>query len=225
MLHAMKDSAQHQRRQRRREFDTRSPTTGKVEQVPPPQRLVMAAIRCVERHGVDAATVRRITEDAGANVAAINYYFGSKDRLIEVALAHTLHEGFGKALGELGELMRSPGAGGAREAVEVFFREYLSHALDYPRISFAHLRRAFVDQDYTTQGPTEARGFVVGFTELIGPHMPQQDEAERRRAVIHVWATVFQLALLPDLFGVKREELNGEAMAALLTRTLFGETE
>ena len=101
----MKGSAQRQGGQRRRQIDARKPTTGGLEQQPPPQRLVMAAIRCVERHGLDAATTRRITEDAGANVAAINYYFGSKDRLIEVALAHTLYEGFGKALGELGELM------------------------------------------------------------------------------------------------------------------------
>jgi AcrR family transcriptional regulator len=204
--------------------DGRHAMTELREELPPPQRLVMATIRCIERHGLEAATVRRITEDAGVNVAAINYYFGSKDRLIEAALAHTIYEGFGKALGELGELMLSPGAGGAREAVELFFRGYLDHALDYPRVGFAHLHGAFRDQDYTTQGPKQVREFVVGFTALVGPHMPQPDEADRHRAVIHVWASVIQLALLPGLFGVPREELNGPAMAALLTRTLFGET-
>jgi AcrR family transcriptional regulator len=161
--------------------------------------------------------VRRITEDAGANVAAINYYFGSKDRLIEVALAHTLHEGFGKALGELGELMRSPSGWGPRGSGGLFPR--LPPMRSTTRGSRLSTPPRLVDQ--TTTQPTEVRHFVVGHV-LVGPHMPQQDEAERHRAVIH-GATIIQLAPSRPLRSTRRAQRRCDG--GLLTRTLFGETE
>ena len=38
-------------------------------------------------HGVTGATSRRITSEAGANLAAITYHFGSKEALVHAALA------------------------------------------------------------------------------------------------------------------------------------------
>jgi len=192
------------------------------ENLPPQQRILLATIQCIERHGLSGTTVRRITELAGVNVAAINYYFGSKDRLLEAALAATLEEGFPKALTELKELLAEAGAGGVREAVEAFLRDYLTHALDYPRISVAHLGNALLRQDYASQAPVAIRAFADGFLDVLSPHLPQPTAVDRRRAVVHVWATIIQLALLPDLFGVPRDELRGEGMARMLTATLLG---
>lgn len=55
------------------------------------QRLLEAAEEAFADHGFDSATVRDICRRAGANIAAINYYFGDKERLyIEaVKYAHT----------------------------------------------------------------------------------------------------------------------------------------
>lgn len=52
--------------------------------------LKEAARRCVGRQGLAATTSRAITKEAGANLAAITYHFGSKDQLI----AEALLEGF-----------------------------------------------------------------------------------------------------------------------------------
>ena len=49
----------------------------------PQERIVLATIQSIEQYGVSRATVRRSADVAGVNVAAINYYFGSKDRLLE----------------------------------------------------------------------------------------------------------------------------------------------
>lgn len=45
---------------------------------------------CIGRKGLAATTSRDITREAGANLAAITYHFGSKDRLV----AEALLEGF-----------------------------------------------------------------------------------------------------------------------------------
>ena len=68
---------------------------------PTPQaRIILATIECLERFGVTGTTVRRITEAAGVNVAAINYYFGDKEALLEAALAQSLDQALPKALAE-----------------------------------------------------------------------------------------------------------------------------
>jgi AcrR family transcriptional regulator len=53
------------------------------------QRLLDAAWRIVCSEGLRSATSRRIAGMADANLGAITYYFGSKDRLLaEAAVAH-----------------------------------------------------------------------------------------------------------------------------------------
>ncbi len=49
-------------------------------------RIVEAAIEVFLEKGYDAATIRGICSRAGANVAAVNYHFGSKDALRAAAL-------------------------------------------------------------------------------------------------------------------------------------------
>ncbi len=49
-------------------------------------RLVEAAREVFAQHGFQGATVREICRRADANVAAVNYHFGSKDGLLSEAL-------------------------------------------------------------------------------------------------------------------------------------------
>lgn len=57
-------------------------------------RLVEVAARHFADHGIQGASQRAIQREAGVNVAAANYYFGSKEALylavIEAALSHIL---------------------------------------------------------------------------------------------------------------------------------------
>jgi AcrR family transcriptional regulator len=50
------------------------------------ERLMVAAERLIAERGIDAVSIRDITNDAGANSAAIHYHFGSKTALITAIL-------------------------------------------------------------------------------------------------------------------------------------------
>ncbi len=53
-------------------------------------RLLDAALRIFADRGIASATLREITEEAGANVAAVNYYFRSKEELTRTVLESCL---------------------------------------------------------------------------------------------------------------------------------------
>lgn len=49
-------------------------------------RLLAAALQLFAYRGIDAATLREITIEANANIAAVNYYFRSKEELTKQVL-------------------------------------------------------------------------------------------------------------------------------------------
>jgi AcrR family transcriptional regulator len=69
------------------------------------ERLLKAAGQIFAEKGFKAATIKEITESAGANIAAVNYYFSSKERLYIESVKHAhsgMVEGMRKAAWPLG---------------------------------------------------------------------------------------------------------------------------
>lgn len=56
------------------------------------ERLVAATWQIIRDEGLRAATSRRISAEAGANLGAITYYFGSKDQLIARAATERMSD-------------------------------------------------------------------------------------------------------------------------------------
>ena len=53
------------------------------------QLILEAAIGCIEKYGLENVTTRKIAQQAGTNIASINYHFRSKDELIAETLTLT----------------------------------------------------------------------------------------------------------------------------------------
>ena len=53
-------------------------------------RLLDAAEHLFARHGIDATSLRAITSEAGTNLAAVNYHFGSKEALVDAVIGRRL---------------------------------------------------------------------------------------------------------------------------------------
>lgn len=188
----------------------------------PRQTILRATTTCLEQYGIDATTVRRIAATAGVNLAAINYYFGSKNRLVEAALAKATEARYATTLAELAAAIASA-RGDIRRGTDAFFQNYLAAAFQRPNTACAILRDALTRQDYAGPPVQELRRFVEGFERSIASAMPEPTQPARRAAVLHVWATVQNLAMLPELFAnlSPAKELP-ERIRAPLMASLFG---
>jgi AcrR family transcriptional regulator len=96
------------------------------------RELREATRRCIGRKGLAATTARDITAEAGANLAAITYHYGSKDRLV----AEALLEGFRAWLAPTVAVLAADGDPAARTAAAVqsllaTFDEHGDHAAAY----------------------------------------------------------------------------------------------
>jgi AcrR family transcriptional regulator len=101
--------------------------------------LLRAAHQLFARHGYEGASVRAITREAGANLGAVTYHFGSKEALYEAVL-----KAANEAIDErLGAAAASPGPSLERigELVRAFF-DFFAENPEVPRLVLHELARS-----------------------------------------------------------------------------------
>lgn len=162
-------------------------------------RIFVATLACIERDGLDSMTVRSIAKEAQVNTAAINYYFGTKARLVDQVLTRTLREGLDGSLDELDELINSKG-GNVRAALGEFLPMFFGQMLNWPRLSEAQLHDALTNQNYDGPAIAETNSFLTRFLEIVRPILPERSEQEQRTAVLQFWLPMMFLGLLPRAF-------------------------
>ncbi|MGA7296287.1 MAG: TetR/AcrR family transcriptional regulator [Rhodanobacteraceae bacterium] len=112
------------------------------------QRILNAAERLFADHGFAAASLRRVTADAGVNLAAVNYHFGSKETLIEEVFRRRLDELNTNRIKSLERIEGQPSTT-LEDVLDAFAGPALTLALD-TRGGSAFVRvlaRAYADQD------------------------------------------------------------------------------
>jgi AcrR family transcriptional regulator len=68
---------------------------GERKRAPTKKRLIEAAVALFAEHGFEKTTIHEIAERAGANIAAVNYHFGNKERFHAEVIRHQLDRASG----------------------------------------------------------------------------------------------------------------------------------
>jgi AcrR family transcriptional regulator len=125
-----------------------APTESKVATK---QRLIEAAEHLFADDGFEKVSVRDITNRAGANVAAVNYHFGSREGLVEIVMARYINPISEERIARLEGLERKAGGKPVpiEELVEAFARPFTTQIRRSElseKIFFKLMGRLFGDQ-------------------------------------------------------------------------------
>jgi AcrR family transcriptional regulator len=180
----------------RHKMTQREPELVELASLPPRERIVYGTMICLERDGMDALTVRAIAREAGVNVAAVNYYFGSKERLLEEVRTRQLAAGFSDPVGHLDAMLAIPDLTEA-EALQQFLAGFIRDMAQYPRTTEAYLHDALTRQDYG--GPTfvALNGFLEDFLVRTRDLLAEGDDLAQRLSVTQLWSAILFLGMLP----------------------------
>jgi AcrR family transcriptional regulator len=165
-----------------------------LEEQPVREKIILAAIRCLEREGLHSVTTRTIAKEAEVNVAAINYYFGTKEKLMDEALRHAMNN----ALGDLGEIM----AGSEDPSFKLFtvFNLFFTGMIRYPGLMKAFFYDPFIQKNYT--GPFAHR-FSIMLNELhqrLEPLVDEENKATFKLSITQMCASMIFMGLFPNFF-------------------------
>jgi AcrR family transcriptional regulator len=148
--------------------------------LPTKERILGAAEALFARHGFEGASLRQLTTAAGVNLAAVNYHFGSKDRLIEEVFRRRLDQLNGRRMAALQKIAGDPDA-----TIEDVLAAFIAPALELSHdgsgsLFMRVLARAFAEHDDTLRKFLSEnyghvmRQFTAEFARLL-PHLSKEE--------------------------------------------------
>ncbi len=162
---------------------------------PVQQRIVEAAITCIERDGLHGATIREIAGEAGVNSAAISYYFRSKDALMAEALAATLENAFGDW-----EVLLRDRSQDLHSRLRSILLEVIEGAMRFPGLVKAHLYETFVNGTSRTAFIKRFAKFLAALNREMAVLFPDRSAGEIGSSAVQMVSAVFLPGFMPQLF-------------------------
>lgn len=159
------------------------------------EKIIVAAIECIEAHGLESLTIRSIAAKAGVNSAAINYYFGTKEKLVEEALNRAL-EDFKKTPEEILQTDDLD----LKDRLQGFFGAFFDGLVRWPRIVKAHLQSPLLDGDYGSRFCDTFNSFLTDLLHRLEEMPLVEHEQNPRLRIIQSISAVLIPGLMPGLF-------------------------
>ena len=144
------------------------------------ERILAAAETLFAQRGFEGASLRQLTSAAGVNLAAVNYHFGSKDRLVEEVFRRRLDALNTRRLAALAKVAGDP-ATTLEDVLDAYIRPALDLSHDDRGSLFMRvLARAFAEHDdRLRQFLSDNYGHVMRqFTAEFARLLPHLSKAE-----------------------------------------------
>jgi AcrR family transcriptional regulator len=178
------------------------------------EKIIFATIDCIEKFGISGATNRQIAQMAGVNIAAINYYFRSKDVLIHRCMEITLKNAF-----DLSDFSPMPGVPAQERCIAILI-DLIQGGYRYPGITRAHFYNLLAEGRYDSLLVEHVNRFIDELVEDLHDRKNGLALDELKVALIQIVSAVFLAILAPDLFE-KRQGIdfaNPDTCRAYVTR-------
>ena len=159
--------------------------------------ILEAVTTCIEKYGIDHLTTRKIAEEAGTNIASINYYFRSKEQLVAEALTMTIQH----MLQDVNAAIQNEELPFEQALEEVFFY-LLDGGLRFPGITTAHLYAAVVEKSYDSPGARGIRGVFDALSQRAIQELAGKDPEKVRYLLSQTTASIMFTLLAPDFFSL-----------------------
>jgi AcrR family transcriptional regulator len=157
-------------------------------------KIVEAAIACVEKYGISGTTNRRIAEIAGVNSAAINYYFRSKEVLIDRVMKITLDNAF-----DWKDVEVLPG-GNAIERCVAVFEHIIEGACNFPGITRAHFYDLLIEGKEDSPAVERLNQFLIHLSDDLKEKGSTFSMKELRLATFQIASGCLMMSIAPRAF-------------------------
>ena len=159
-------------------------------------KILQATLDLIKSEGFESVTVRKIAADSGTNVALVNYYFGSKDRLINEALSLFLSSFQGTF-----DLL-DDGATAPKQRLKQFLTRYVEVIQQYPEL----VSRIFALGGAVFTSQYEYGQFLrnIGFTKvqaILQEITGEQNAEVLMMMIMQLFGAVFLPALLRSILA------------------------
>lgn len=178
------------------------------------EKIVLAAIECIEAHGMKGTTIRAVAKQAECNSAAISYYFGGMENLVNIAMSRTLGEGFN--LSDFVELEDKD----FREYLMAVFSFLIKGSQMYPNLTKAHFYKIFNLDDYNAPLTAVINGFLEDILAKIRSKTDLPESALRQKLFVLMSQVVYFISA-PRLLSSFAGGTDNETVIAELVHRLF----
>lgn len=160
------------------------------------EAILLATINCINEYGIEQLTTRMIAEKAGANIASINYYFRTKEQLVNKALEITIKHMLEDVVATVDDHTLA-----LRQTLSDVFFYLIEGGHRYPGITTAHLYSLVIEKDYHS---ISAKSFQEAFEcilERVLENFPEQDPARLRLLLSNIFSAIMFMMLTPGFFN------------------------
>jgi len=159
------------------------------------EKIINATLSCIEKYGINKTTIRQIGQEADVNSAAINYYFRSKDILMEQAMNAALHNAFNIDDFKASESLP------IKERLISIMDELTAGALKFPNITKAYFTELMEKNDYNLPIVKSCNKFFTELEQEIKNSYPEMKSTDIKMVLMQLTSSTFLfLGLFPGFY-------------------------
>ena len=168
-----------------------------MDKVPTRQLIIEAVLDCIEKYGIDKLTTRKIAEEAGTNIASINYHFRTKDDLVAEALSMSINHMMEDVFAAIDNRQQP-----FREILTEVFFYLIDGGFRFPGITTAHLYNAVTQNHYDSPGAVAINKVFDRLAARATEEYPHKDPDEVHFLLSQVVSSILFTMLVPGFFPV-----------------------